>query len=247
MCLGCFGEFFVFEVFRANKLHHGIAEEIRILSIVEAPCHLLQVGWKMFNRNLMPRSYNAALKEAEGRLNRVGRDAHSLFVAYVFISVMVDGLVLAAILRRVEVVNLRFVGHDDIHGLVHIASNDVVNGFLVHMVNRDEVQMPFTLSDADYWRVLLPLFRVLGFAADIHLINFDRSTEFVICFGHGSAYAMAQIPRGFVTDSECTLDLIRRHSLAALTEQVGAEKPLPQVQMGVVKDRRGSDRELVMA
>jgi hypothetical protein len=38
-------EFLVFEAFRANEFHHhGIPEQIRVLSIIESPRHLLQVG-----------------------------------------------------------------------------------------------------------------------------------------------------------------------------------------------------------
>lgn len=79
----------------------------------------------------MPRSHNTALEQAEGRLDRVRRNAHSLFVAHVLIRMVVDGLVLPAILRVVEVIDLGVVRHNNVHGLVHIPSNDVVYGLLV--------------------------------------------------------------------------------------------------------------------
>ena len=49
-----------------------ISEQVRILAIVEAPCHFVKIGGEMFRRNPMPRSHNPALQERERRFNRVG-------------------------------------------------------------------------------------------------------------------------------------------------------------------------------
>jgi len=201
----------------------------------------------VLHADFMPRSHNPALEQAESRFHRVGRDTHTLFVAYIFLGMVVYCLVLAAILRRIEVVDSRLIGHDNVHGLVHVASNDVVDGLVVHLVRVNEVQMTAAFSNADHRSFIAPPLGALGFSADVHLINFDCSSEFVVGLGHRSPNPVTEIPRGFVADSERAFDLIRRHPFAAFAKQVGAEKPLPQIQMGIVEDRCGSDRELVMA
>lgn len=201
----------------------------------------------MLHANFMPRSYDTALEQAEGRLDCVGRDAHAFLVAYIFFGMVVYGLVLAAILRRVEVVDGRFIGHDNVAGLVHVASNDVVDRLVVDLVSVDEVQVTTSFANADHRSLVTPPLGTLGFPADVHLINFDRPGKLMVGFGHRGPDTMAQIPRRLIADSERALDLVRRHPLAALAEQVGAQKPLPEVQMGIVEDRSCSDGELVMA
>ena len=58
---------------------------------------------------------------------------------------------------------------------------------------------------------------------------------------------MAEVPGRLVGDAESPLDLVRAHALPGLAEQVDAQKPLPQRQMGVVEDRPCRHRELVPA
>ena len=195
----------------------------------------------------MPRSHDTALEQTEGRLYRVGRYAHSLFISHVLLGLVVYGLVLAAILRSVEVVDGRFVRHDNVNSFINIAVDDVINRLVVDLVRMDEVQVTAALSNANYWSLIAPALGTLRLSADVHLVNFDRPCEFVVSLSHCGPDTMTEIPCGLIADSQRALDLVSRHSLAALAEQVGAEKPLPEVQMGIVEDRCGSDRELVMA
>jgi len=240
-------EFFVFESFSLEHLHERIAEQKLVLSIVETEGHLLQVGGEMLDGDFMPRSYNAALEETEGRLDCIRADRQPAFVTDVFFFAVVHSLVLAAILGEVEIVELGFVRHDDIHGRIDVARDNLVDLLLIQILGMNEVQAPAALSDADDRRVLLPLVFVLCVTTDVHLINFDRARQLVLCFFHCLADAMAQIPRGLVGDSEHSLDLIRAHSLARFRKQVDNEKPLSQRQMRVMEDGSNRHRKLVAA
>jgi hypothetical protein len=64
--LGCHvaDEFFVFKVVRLNEFQHPIAEQVRILTIIGSPRHLVEVGSQMLSGNLMP-SPMAAFRERE--------------------------------------------------------------------------------------------------------------------------------------------------------------------------------------
>ena len=46
-----------------DELQNGIAEEIRILAIVESETHLREIGMQVFRADFMPRSDDAASEE----------------------------------------------------------------------------------------------------------------------------------------------------------------------------------------
>ena len=73
-------EFLIFEVAGCNELKHGVPKQVRILAIVEPPCHLLQVGRQMLCRNPMPRANDAALEQRERGLDSVGAHAQAVLI-----------------------------------------------------------------------------------------------------------------------------------------------------------------------
>lgn len=230
-----------------QQTNERIAEEVLILAVVKAPRHLLQVGGKMLHRNLMPRAHYATLEQRERGFDRVRRDAEPTLVPDVLLGLVIHRLVFAVVLRGFEVVELRFVGHDDIDGLVHVSRNDLVDFVLIQIAGRDEVQVTAALTNADDWRVLLPLVRVLGVATDVHLVNFNRAFELMVRLFHGLADAVTEIPRGLVGDAEHSLNLVCGDAFARFGNQVRDEKPFRQRQVRVMKDRADRHRELVAA
>jgi hypothetical protein len=64
-------EFFEFKVGRLNHFGAHIAEQIRVLAIVESEAHFLQICREMFRINFMPRSDSSALQETERRFHGV--------------------------------------------------------------------------------------------------------------------------------------------------------------------------------
>lgn len=231
-----------------QHLDERIAEEVLILAVVKAPRHLLQVGGKMLHRDFMPRTDNAALEQRERRFDCVRGHGQAAFISNILVFRVIHFLVLGLMESRgAEVVELRFVGHDYVNGFVHVAGDDLVDLVLVQVRGRDEVEAAAALTNANHGRVLLPLIRVLGVTADVHLINFHGAREFVLRLFHGLADAMAEVPRGFVGDAEHSLDLISGDAFARFGHQVGNEKPLRQRQMGVMEDRSHGHGELIAA
>src|SRR5258708_13114343 len=136
----------------------------------------------MFRRNLMPCTHDPALEQRVGGLYRGRSDAHAFLVSDVLVCAVIDALVLSTVLRHPEVIELRFVGHDDIHGCVHVASNDVVHGALVYLIGLDEVQMSITLPVADSRGLVYQLVSVsLAFPLSPHLrsIHFHSALPLV--------------------------------------------------------------------
>lgn len=238
---------FIFKIFRMQHLHQRIAEKEFVLAVVKTPCHFLQVGWKMFHGNFMPRSNYAALEQGERRLDCVRGHSQPAFVPNVFLFFVVDGLVLALKLRRVEIVEFGFVGHDHINSFVDVPRHDLVDFVLIQVAGGNEMQMTAPLPDANYGLMLLPLIRVLSVTADIHLIHFDSALELMVRFFHCLANSMAEIPCCLVRDAEHSFDLISGHALARFGHQIGHEKPFRQGQVRIVEDRSNGNRELVFA
>src|SRR6266478_333112 len=203
----------------------------------------------MFGADTMPRSYNPALEQRECGLHRVCAYHYALLSAHILVLAVVDALMLRVPkLRHLEVIELGFIGHDYVNGRVHIAGDDLVQRVLIDVVSPDEVKMPAALTDSNDGGFVLQLPMVTALLpSDVCFVNLDCAGELVIRLSHCSPNPMAQIPRGLVADSESPLDLIRRHALARLTEQVRGKKPLPQGQMCVVEDRSHGDGELICA
>ena len=196
----------------------------------------------------MPRSHDPALEQRECRLHGIRAD-RDVLIADIFVGAMVDALVpRLAMSCGAEIVELRFVSHDDFDARIHIPSNDVVDALLIHVVGFNEVQMTTALPDADHSTFVLQLSLVtMLLATDIGFVHFDCPGEFVARLRHCSANSVAQVPRGLVADSERAVDLIRAHALTGFAEQVCCKKPLPQRQVRVMEDRASRDGELIAA
>lgn len=57
----------------SDHMAQGINEQIGTATTIEPERHLLKVGFKMFRRDLMPRTNDAAFQERERGLNAVRR------------------------------------------------------------------------------------------------------------------------------------------------------------------------------
>src|SRR6266436_8419546 len=192
----------------------------------------------MLCRDFIPRPYDSALEQTECGFDRVCCDAQFTFISHIFIGRMVHGLMLALVLRQVEIVDPRFIGHDYVNGLVHVAGDDVVQNILIDVLSLDEVKVTAALTNADYGSLAFQLaFVAMLLSTDVGFVNLDRASHLVLCFGHSRTDAMAEVPRGLVGDAKHPLDLIRRHSLARLTEEIRSSKPLRQRQVGIMEDR----------
>jgi hypothetical protein len=64
---------------------------------------------------------------------------------------------------------------------------------------------------------------------------------------HSGPDAVTEIPCRLIADSKGALELVGTHFLARLAEQVDAQEPLPQGEVGIIEDRASSHRELIAA
>lgn len=228
----------------------GIQEQVRILPAIEAESHFVQIGREMLCRDSMPCSDDAALKERERGFDSVGMNV-SVNIDF---RLVFDGLVLIGEGGAPERsrISIEFIGHDEVnifaHGLADILRQRP--GFNVLRVEESKIAAALSNAYNDlFFRVSESRLAVAFLAStNIGFVYFDRAVHHgTLNFFHGRSDAMAEIPRGLVTDSECAFDLIRRHALACFTEKQGSEKPLLQREMRVVEDCARRHTELIVA
>src|SRR6266536_4345949 len=91
----------------------GVQEQIGVLPAIEAELHLIQIGRKMLRADLVPRSHDAPLQEAESALDCVGMNVRS--EAYIFLLCVIHGLMPIAQFAQSLWVGCQFIRHDHIH------------------------------------------------------------------------------------------------------------------------------------
>jgi len=198
----------------------------------------------MLRVHLMPRAHDAALEKRERGFNGIGVN-----VAVSVLARMIDRAMLLTLhfVQR-ERVDRGFVRHNHFDVATEIGVDDLAHSSSFSVPCPDKAQIAVTLADADNhirWPLCSPS---ALFSADIRLINFYSATQRLWrYFLHGFTNAMAEIPCGFVADSDGALNLASGHALFGLAEQCCSEKPFPEGQMGIVEDGARCYAKLVMA
>ena len=194
----------------------------------------------------MPRSHNAALEQREGR----------------FYSICMNvpvSVVLRVVNRPVEIllhliqrpwIDGRFVSHNHFDVASDVCLDDFADSRRLSILSMNQPEIAVALPDSDNNLFVGALAPFAGLASNVSLVNLNCPTQFLgSSFEHGCPDAVKErIPSGFVRCLEHPAQLVRRHALARLAEQVGSEKPFPQRQMGVSwEDRPCRGRKLVAA
>jgi hypothetical protein len=204
----------------------------------------------MLSAYAMPSANNTTLEKGKCGFNGVGVnvalnvDSHAV----------PDGLVSAIFsdLTGSTPVGLVIISEKHINIIGDILANIFFKGSRRDIVGMKEAKIAATLTDADYDFFVIPaMFLALAaiLAAHERLIHFDFAAEFgFIALYHGSADAVAEVPRGLVSfDSERALNLAGTHSFLGFTQQHGSEEPSRKRQVGIVKDGVYGNAELVFA
>ena len=178
----------------------------------------------------MPCSNNPALEQAKSGFYGIGMNV-ATNVDFVLVAHGLMGAASESSFHHSFWIGGPFVGHNHVNMSADIFLDVLGEGSRSCVFGVKEPQLAATLTDTDN-----DLFVVLkaapssdSLATDIGFIHLNlASEERLSSCDHGSPDAMAEIPCGLVGSLEHALELIRRHALARLTEQVGSEKPLPE-------------------
>lgn len=192
----------------------------------------------------MPRAHDAALEKRESRFHGV-----RMHVAVCVLPRMIDGLVkvLLHLVKRPRV-DRGFIRHNHFYMAPDIGVDYLAHGRGLRILGANHSQIAIALSDTDYDLFVRTRTPAALLTANISFVNLDNTPKLLFGgFQHGRSDAMAEVPRRFIADLELALHLIRRHTLARLTKQVGRKKPLPQRQVGIVEDRSRCRAKLIAA
>lgn len=234
---------------RSNHVPKCIYEEVQVIPPIEAERHLVKVCRKMFRAKLVPRSHDATLEKRECAFNRIGVDISDHVSLLVLNRLVFSGN--ATSLGRVRVRH-EFIRNKHFDILGHVSLDKFRKRSGGDILGLKEAEFSATLPNAEH--DLLCGFCIghcyaLLFPAEVGFIHFHDSAEYTfLSFNHCGSNPMAKIPCGAIaTDSESTLHLIGRKSLASLTKKQDGLKPFLKWDMGILKDGSDGCGKLILA
>lgn len=201
----------------------------------------------MLRRNLMPTAHDAALEKRESGLDGIGVNV-SVDVAP--LAVIDDFVILDARFPHGNGVSRGIIGEHDFYVFADVLADEFRQCARLRIFGVEEAEIAVALTDAHHHILVVPtsgLPSIAIFAANVSYIHFDLPIQHrLVGLGHRVTDAVTEVPCGFVTHSDCALNLASRHALLCLTEQMGREKPFRQGQVRIIEHGAGRDGELIV-
>src|SRR6266404_2643105 len=244
----------IFQIPRSNKSQKSITKQVGIVPVVESEFQLIKIAVKMLHADLMIRADDRTLEQRPDAFHRVRVNV----AAYPFLSGVIHGL-----MKRVRIaaslIRGAIIGHNSGCFIGDLRSDEGPQGFATGSQAAIESDLSAALDCAEYHSLAARsaslnlsrsnvLVHVLGFAANVCFVYFDKPTQ-KRCVSILDRFtdAMAEVPRCFVSNAKSALQLKGRHSLFGFANKIRCDEPLAERQVGIVKDRSGCNREMVAA
>jgi hypothetical protein len=234
---------------RASASCYRSLKNLRVVPVIVTELKLRNVQRQVLFADLVEAAHDAALEEAPEALNGVCVDR----AYYVLLCLVIHGAVLREALHGLVAAVLIGREQADLirHGFVDEALERVLRGPGEHAGDN----VPLALNRADDGRlaaratafVVVPAVLVLGLAADPSLIDLDCADELLELFIlQGSADAMAHVPGGLVgAEAHVAVNLPSADTFLRGQHKVDDAKPLPKVDVRILKDRPGDVGETI--
>lgn len=226
----------------------SIQEQIRSLATIESEFHFLQIGREVLCRNLVPRTHDSALQKGERGFNRVRVNV----ALHVDVPLVPNRLVLSSLMKFLGgfAVLVEFIGEKHVHVLADVFFDELAERTRLYVLSVKEPEFAAALPDADhYFLVFVPVLMSASgiLSADVGFVHLYLARQHrPVGLHHGVSDAMAEVPSGFVADSNGPLNLTGRNSFLRLTEQERRKKPCFQRQVGIVEDGSSGHSKLVI-
>jgi len=227
-----------------DKPDNRVTEHEIVAAVVVSEGRFVEVGRKMLGAELMVGANDRPLKQAPDALNGVGVN----LPMNPLVPSVVDRLVLRVLVPNALVAG-PFVRVDFPHLAVDVVLDEAPKGLVASVRNNLHTDAAPALcgSDYDHLAFATATSDTAAPTSDERLINLndvEQAKSRPLWF-HRGADAMAEIPSGLIADLEHPLELVGRDSLLGLAHHVDRKEPLPERELGIVKDGPDADAELV--
>ena len=235
------------ECVRVHDAPEGVAEDVRVVPVVESPLELLEVAVHVLGAHLVERADDRPLEQAPDAFYavRVNVSGDPLFLG-------MSNSLMARVVVRDSHVRPKLIGVDRFGRILHCPLDEAMEGVLLDVWDSLQADVPSALNGPGDPCLANTVARTDATATttDQSLIHFynpeeGRAGERIVA--HGFADAVTQMPSCLVGDSECPLELIGGHALLRFTHEVDGEEPLAKRQVRAVHDRSRRHAELVAA
>ena len=201
----------------------------------------------MLRRNLMPTAHDAALEKRESGLDGIGVNVS----VHVTPRTVIDGLViLDARFPHGDRICRGIIGEHDFYVFADVLADELRQCARLRIFGVEEAEIAVALTDAHHHILVVPtsgLPSIAIFAANVSHIHFDLPIQHRhVGLGHRVTDAVTEVPCGFVTHTDCALNLASRHALLRFAEQMGCEEPFREGQVRIVEYRARSNGELIV-
>src|SRR4029077_7266015 len=234
----------VFEVVRVNELKHCVPKQERILPVIEAPCHFVQIGLKMLSRNPMPCANNSALEQREVRFHSICMNVSLHIDPALVLNGFVWNVRHSSFLQRVGI-SRELIGNEHVNISANILFDVACQCAGLCILSMEEAETATTLPNTynNFFLILaIPHAFAMLLSADIGFVYFDGASHLFEWrgIGHCVPDSVEEIPSCAVINAEHPLKLVRTHTLAGLAKQIYGKKPFCEREMCIVEDRASS-------
>ena len=225
----------------------SVAEDMRIVAVIETPFQFLKVSVQVLGAHLVEGSDDGPLKQAPDALDAVGMNVtHNPLLRR-----MANGLMASVVIGNAQV-RLQFVGIDGLSLILDGPVDEVMQGMAFDIGDPFDSNLTAPLDGPSHPGLVALVGVSLAFGATTYqcLIYFhdpEQGRAFKGVISHSLSDAVAQIPCRLIGDAQSTVKLVGAHALLRLAHEVDRQEPLSQGQVRVVHNRSGSDGELISA
>src|SRR3984893_12741405 len=223
-----------------------------MISAIESEHHLGQIAPQVFCADVVPRAEHSAFQERERIFSGVGVNR----TPHVEAATVIDRLVFAAKISKEWIgfdgfgVGGRIIGDNHINRPADVVLDVAFKCPAFHVLNVEQSQFTASMSKADYDLLVRSAssFSALLDAANIGFIDLDCAPKGgALRLNHSLSNPMAEVPGGFVADSDGPLNLTGGHPLLRFAQQKRGEEPLFKWQMSVSEKRPNCACEVIFA
>lgn len=233
-----------------NESEHGIPKQIRVFSVVKAPCHFVQVGLQVFRRDFVPRPNDPALEQREGRFHAIRME----YAVYILLRAVIHDVMLRCwhgSLAEGGRIRHKVIRHDHVNVGRDVLSNVLRQCAALGVLSVEETEIAAALTNADHY-----FFRILAsphafadlLSAYVCFVYFADTVHLWFAYLlYSMAYAMTEIPCRPVVNFQHPMKLVGAHPLLRLADQIDSKEPFRERQVCVMEYRSSRYRELVAA